>query len=120
MGKLNHKGLEALIERPGRHADGQGLFFRTLGQGRAYWVFRYRAQGREREMSLGPHPELSMTEARAKHAAARKAVIVDKADPLADKRAAKAAAAAKGETPTFGECADRYIAAHESGWRNPT
>jgi hypothetical protein len=81
MAKLNHKGLQALIEKPGRHSDGDGLYFRTLGLGRAYWVFRYRANGKEREMSLGPFPELSLSEARAKHAAARKAVVVDKADP---------------------------------------
>ena len=39
MAKLTNAGLEKLIERPGRHGDGQGLFFRTLGQGRAYWVY---------------------------------------------------------------------------------
>ena len=25
----------------------------------------------------------------------------------------------KADVPTFGEMADRYIAAHESGWKNP-
>ncbi len=119
MGKLNEKGLQALIEKPGRHGDGQGLYFRTLGLGRAYWVYRYRAGGKEREMSLGPFPELSLAEARAKHVAARKAVVVDKADPLADRRAAKAAAADRADTPTFGECADAYVASHETGWKNP-
>ena len=49
----------------------------------------------------------------------RKAVVVDKTDPLADRRAAKAAAAAKTDTPTFGGCADAYLASHEAGWRNP-
>ena len=119
MGKLNDKGLQSLIERPGRHGDGQGLYFRTLGQSRAYWVYRYRAVGKDREMSLGPYPELSLAEARAKHVAARKAVVVDKADPLADRRAAKAAAADRADTPTFGECADAYLASHETGWKNP-
>lgn len=119
MGKLSHKGLQALIENPGRHSDGDGLFFRTLGLGRAYWVFRYRANGKEREMSLGPYPELSLSEARAKHAAARKAVVVDKADPLAERRDAKAMRAAKANSPAFGECAAAYLKAHESGWKNP-
>jgi hypothetical protein len=80
-GKAQAQGAQALIEKSGRHSDGDGLYFRTLGLGRAYWVFRYRANGKEREMSLGPFPELSLSEARAKHAAARKAVVVDKADP---------------------------------------
>ena len=119
MSKLKHKGLQALIEKSGRHSDGDGLYFRTLGLGRAYWVFRYRANGKEREMSLGPFPELSLSEARAKHAAARKAVVVDKADPLAERRDAKATRAAKADAPTFGECADAYLKAHEAGWKNP-
>ena len=45
MGKLTDKGLQALIEKPNRYGDGDGLFFRTLGQGRACWTFRYRLGG---------------------------------------------------------------------------
>lgn len=119
MGKLNDRGLQARIEKPGRYGDGQGLYFRTLGHSRAYWVYRYRAGGKEREMSLGPYPELSLSEAREKHVAARKAVVVDKTDPLADRWAAKAMRAAKADAPTFGECADAYLASHETGWKNP-
>jgi integrase len=121
-GLLSDKGLHVLLEKPGRYADGQGLYFRTLGLARAYWVYRYRAGGKEREMSLGPYPELSLEKAREKHVAERKAVVVDKADPLADRRAAKAAKAAAvvmANTPTFGDCADAYLASHEAGWRNP-
>src|SRR5271166_1371007 len=116
--KLTNAGLKKkLLEKPSRHGDGDGLYFRTLGLGRAYWVYRYRVGGKEREMSLGPFPELSLSEARAKHAAARKAVVVDKADPLADRRDAKAMRA-KADAPTFGECADAYLEAHEAGWKN--
>jgi integrase len=39
--------------------------------------------------------------------------------PLADRRAAKVAVAAKRAVPTFGECADAYLASHETAWRNP-
>jgi len=116
--KLTNASLKRLIEKPGRHGDGDGLYFRTLGLDRAYWVFRYRTGGKEREMSLGPYPELSLIEARAKHAAARKAVVVDKADPLAERRADKAAAA-KANAPTFGEWADAYLRSHEAAWGNP-
>jgi integrase len=119
MGKLNDKGLQALLKKPGRHSDGDGLYFRTLGQSRAYWVYRYHAGGKEREMSLGPYPELSLSEAREKHIAERKAVRVDKTDPLARRRADKAAVAiAKTGTPTFGQCADDYLASHETAWGN--
>ncbi|MGA8714970.1 MAG: Arm DNA-binding domain-containing protein, partial [Roseiarcus sp.] len=56
-GLLNDKDLHVLLEKPGRYADGQGLYFRTLGLARAYWVYRYRVGGKEREISLGPYPE---------------------------------------------------------------
>lgn len=69
--------------------DGDGLFFRSFGAGKAYWVYRYR-HGRDREMSLGPYPEVSLSDARAKHAAARKQVVSDKADPLAARDAERA------------------------------
>jgi integrase len=117
MAKLTYQGLAALIEKPGRHSDGDGLYFRTLGLGRAYWVYRYRVNGREREMSLGPYPELSLKQAREKHASIRNKVLVDKSDPLALKRAAKAAATISG-VPTFGQCADEYLQAHETEWGN--
>ena len=118
MGKLSSQSLKGLIERPGRYPDGQGLFFRTLGQGRAYWTYRYRSRGKERETSLGPYPEVGIEQARIKHAELR-AMVLKQIDPVADRRNAKAPDAAKADVPTFGEMADRYIAAHESGWRNP-
>jgi integrase len=117
MGKLNPQGLKGLIERPGRYPDGQGLFFKTLGLGRAYWTYRYRSGGKERETSIGPYPEIGIEQARIKHADLR-AMVLKKIDPVGDKRNAKAAVAAKATVPTFGQCADQYIAAHASGWRN--
>jgi integrase len=118
MGKLNPQNLKGLIERPGRYPDGQGLFFKTLGLGRAYWTYRYRSGGKEHETSLGPYPELSLEQARIKHAELR-AMVLKGIDPVGDKRNAKDAVAAKADVPTFGQCADQYIAAHESGWKNP-
>jgi Arm DNA-binding domain len=105
--------------RANRHADGGGLYFRTVKKGRGYLVFRYRVHGVERETSLGPYPELGLEEARVKHAELRKQVKVDKVDPLAKRQAAKAALSAPSGKPTFGEAADRYLAVHEKSWRNP-
>ena len=117
MGKLYPQGLKGLIEKPDRYPDGQGLFFKTLGQGRAYWTYRYRSGGKERETSLGPYPEITLEQARIKHAELR-AMVLKGIDPVADRRNARTAAAAKADVPTFGMMADQYIAAHEAGWRN--
>ena len=119
MAKLRQDDLRALLKTPGRHGDGQGLFFRTLGDNKAYWVFRYRIGGKEREKSIGPYPEVSLGEARIKHAALRAQVLNDKIDPVGEKRAAKAARAHAASVPSFGEMADQYIASHEASWKNP-
>ena len=55
----------------------------------------------------------------SKHAELRKRVKVDKIDPLAEKRAAKATLAVQSAKPSFGQMADQYIEAHEGSWRNP-
>ena len=118
MGKLTNAGLKGLIEKPGRHSDGDGLFFRTLGRGRAYWVYRYRSDGREREYSIGPYPEVSLIEARSKHAELRKRVVVDKADPLAMKRAEREKVALAKGKPSFGAIADQYVETMGGQWKS--
>jgi Arm DNA-binding domain len=104
MPKLTQATLRRLIKKTGRHADGGGLYFRVIGKGRCYWTYRYRVGGKEREASLGPFPELTLAEAREKHAALRKSVVVHRADPLAEKRGAKTMQAVN-VVPTFGDMA---------------
>ena len=61
MGKLNEKGLKGLLTKPpGRYPDGDGLHFKTIGKGRAYFTYRFMLKGRERELSIGPYPETSL------------------------------------------------------------
>jgi integrase len=66
-------------------------------------------------MGLGAYPDVSLADARRKAEEARR-VLAGGVDPIA---AARAAAAAAGGIPSFREAAERYIAAHEDGWRNP-
>jgi hypothetical protein len=109
MGRLTQRAVMALAKEPGRHGDGDGLFLRVLDSNRVYWTYRYRNEGKEREMSLGPYPEITLAEARARHAGLRASVVKDKVDPLREKRNAKADALANAK-PTFGQIADGYIA----------
>jgi integrase len=118
MPKLTQIALRSLVKKPGRHSDGQGLFFRVLDANKAYFVFRYRVNGRERETSLGAFPELGLAEARERHADMRKRVRVDKVDPIAQKRAAKTVQPVTAAKPTFGQCADQFVETHRTGWRN--
>ena len=116
MGRLTAREVESFAKTRGRYGDGDGMYLRVLDPGRRiYWVYRYRLAGKEREISIGPYPEVSLADARVKHAAHRNSVVVHKRDPLADKRAAKASAsnASAASKPTFGECADAYLARQE-------
>jgi integrase len=112
MAKLTNAGLRGLLKKPGRHGDGGGLFFRVVDPTKAYWAYRYRVDGKEREMSLGSYPALGLAEARATHAD-RRARVLAGADPLREKRAG----ASRATVPTFSKAADAYIAAHERSWK---
>jgi integrase len=113
-------------DAPGRHAVGDGLYLLTRhgkpGAGGAVsisksWVLRYMLRGFRRDMGLGAYPVVSLADARRKAEDARRQIAAG-TDPVDAARAA-AAAAARGPVPTFEEAADRYIAAHRDGWRNP-
>jgi hypothetical protein len=67
MANVTNATLKRLIKKTGRHALGRGLYFRVLGDDKAYWAFRYRVDGKTREMSLGPYPEVTLEEARDRH-----------------------------------------------------
>jgi integrase len=69
-------------------------------------------------MGLGPVSDVSLAEARAKAAEARK-LLRDGIDPRAHRDSAKAAAiAASARAVTFAEVVERYVSAQETGWRS--
>jgi integrase len=107
----------ATITRPGRHADGAGLYLFVSKSGetlRRRWVFRYAWQGRVREMGLGSPQTVPLARARELADAARRE-LTDGRDPIASREAAREAFA---RVPTFGECADALIEAKSAEWRN--
>jgi integrase len=81
-------------------------------------MLRFMLNGKSHDMGLGSALDVTLAEARAKAAHARK-LKADGIDPLATKRASRAAArAAEVKAVTFGECAHSYLAAHRGGWRS--
>jgi integrase len=122
MTKITNLNFDAKLKEPGRHAVGEGLFLKVLDEHRAYWVYRYRANGKGRETSLGSAREVTLAQATLKHLALRNAVKIGKLDPVAEKRAKRQAASAKADAPTFGEVANQYLARQEGrgeGGKNP-
>ena len=74
--------------------DRDGLYLFVTPAGGKYWRGKYRVNGREKTLSLGTYPKLSLAEARDMWQDARK---LD--DPSAVKQAEKQAS--DSTTPTF-------------------
>jgi integrase len=110
------------MRKPGRYAVGNGVYLQIAGKNSRCWVFRFEREHegrrRGRHVGLGPCALVSLAEAREKGLEYRK-LILNGIDPLEHRKALRQqalAAAARGVT--FQECAERYITAHETEWRN--
>jgi len=66
--------------------DGAGLYLEIAPSGGKWWRLRYQQGGKERRMSLGTFPAVSLAEARRRRDKAR-AEIIQGVDPLAKKAA---------------------------------
>ena len=118
-GKLTAVKVAALAKGTDRayHGDGGGLWLQVTAGG-ASWVFRYRVDGRLREMGLGPLHTVTLAEARNRALECRKARL-DGRDPIEERKAARMAARLDAaRAMTFKACAEAYIEAHRAGWRN--
>jgi hypothetical protein len=112
-GKLTARSVESLAKRKGRYSDQDGLFLRVMEPGKkAYWVYRFTLNGREREKSVGAFPAMSLADARIKHADLRASVLKG-IDPMGDQRKVSAAIAAKSGAATFGAVAEAYVERQE-------
>jgi hypothetical protein len=108
------KGLKA----EGLYADGGGLYLRCTSSGSQSWIYRYRADGKLRDMGLGPVSGVPLAKARqlaGQCARQRRSGI----DSIRDRHAQRAAAKlAEARGATFKACAEELIASRESGWSN--
>jgi hypothetical protein len=113
-GKLNSLSIERAHRFGGPMqllSDGDGLYFRKQTREGAAWMFRYRFAGRERWMTLGNTPDMSLAAARIE--AREKRLMLDKRrDPLFAKQEAeeaqRAAIAAQKARQTFRDLAEDW------------
>lgn len=107
------------LKEEGAYAVGgvPGLQLQIIGASKV-WVLRFVLAGKRRRMGLGSYPAVSLAEARetARNARGQIRVGIDPIDQRSTHREAVVVAAAKAVT--FSQAADRFIAAHEDGWRN--
>lgn len=92
MGKLNDKAIQAAkpAGKQQKLSDGEGLILLVRTSGSKLWQLRYRFDGKEKTLSIGQYPLVSLTDARKRAFIARQS-IHDGIDPLAAKQAVKAA-----------------------------
>jgi len=74
-----------------RLTDGGGLYLQITPAGGRLWRWKYRFEGREKLMSFGSYPDVSLSLVRERHVEARK-LLASGTDPMAERKAEKAAA----------------------------
>jgi integrase len=128
MGNVSNQaiyGLSALrvakLKEPGYYGDGNrsGLYLQVSPAGTKSWVFRFKLNGRAREMGLGPLGTLTLAKARESATECRRQVL-EGIDPIEARKARRNQGrldAAKAMT--FDQCAEKYIESHRDDWSNP-
>ena len=97
-------------KRPGRYADGNGLYLLVDRTGNKRWVQRLTIRGRRTDLGLGSWRMVSLSEAREKAFVNRKLARTG-GDPRAEK--------SRETIPTFKEAVERVIALRHPDWRHP-
>ena len=62
------------LDKPQKLFDGNGLFLFVAPSGTKSWRVKYHFQGREKLLTLGTYPQLSLKEAREACIATKKAI----------------------------------------------
>lgn len=97
--------------------DGGGLYLEVSPKGGKWWRFKYRFAGKEKRLSLGTYPDISLKEAREKRDAERKLLRAG-IDPGEQRKRARAERRTSHEN-SFEAVAREWFAKHEPGW-SPT
>jgi integrase len=121
LNKLSAR-MVATVDTPGLYGDG-GLLWLQVSPAEEdrvtrQWVARYMIDGRARKMGLGSLTTFSLAEARERARQVRQQ-LADGIDPI-EARLSERDARRKDEAEriTFKEAAEKFLATHESGWRN--
>jgi len=77
-------------EKDYKLADEKGLYLLVKPAGGKYWRFKYRFDGKERKLSIGVYPDVSLAHARQARDSAR-TLLAQSIDPGLHKKAAKMA-----------------------------
>ena len=106
--------------RPVPHGGVPGLRLEPgTSKGEGKWILRFVSPvtGKRRDMGLGRYPEVGVSAARAKGAAARD-LITDGKDPIEQRMSERGARQAEAHALTFEQAARAVHEEQKPGWRN--
>src|SRR5947209_5464878 len=91
---LTHFAIESAKPKakPYKLSDGDGLHLFVQPNGSKWWRFRYQFDRREKMLSFGTFPDISLASARDKRTAARK-LVAEGIDPSEQRKTDKIVAA---------------------------
>ncbi|MDW3222782.1 MAG: integrase arm-type DNA-binding domain-containing protein [Paracoccaceae bacterium] len=110
------KNLKAK-EKPYKTADFGGLYVEVRPTGARLWRLKYRFDRREKRLSFGAYPDVSLADARTKRDEA-KILLAKGIDPGKAKQDEKRGKRASGEN-TFERLADAFLAKGQAEGRGP-
>ena len=94
--------------------DGGGLYLEVAPSGGKWWRLKYRFGGKEKRLSLGVYPDVSLKDARERRDEARK-LLANEIDPSEYRKAKNAAKVERAEN-SFEVVAREWFAKHSVNW----
>jgi hypothetical protein len=106
------------LSKPGRYADGGGLWLQISKWKTKSFTFRYMLDGRARHMGLGSLQTVTLADARQRARQARM-LLLDGTDPIAQRQQRRSGARQEAASRmTFEQAASTYIAFAGETWKN--
>jgi len=94
--------------------DGGGLYLEVSPKGRKWWRLKYRFGGKEKKLSLGVYPDVTLKDARDRRYQARK-LLDDGIDPSEHRRSIREEIRTQAAN-TFELVAREWFSGHEPTW----
>ena len=101
-------------EKAKKMFDGRGLYLELAPSGGKWWRLKYRFDDKEKRLSLGTYPDVSLKDARERCDEARR-LLANKIDP-GELRKAEKAARAERNTNSFEAIACEWYTRHQPNW----
>ncbi len=103
-----------VADKPTRMFDGGGLYLEVSPTGGKWWRLKYRFDGKEKRLSLGVYPDVSLTGARDRRDDARK-LLANGIDPSEHRKTAKSVRADRAAN-SFEVVTREWFAKYSTNW----